>query len=283
MKAEVSSLVFKLRSAFSVQLIQIPKGIRSMPFSTFMREFGGDVAAVQQRGLSEKMARLAELAAPPPSTVRRANKRRAAAAAAATGAAAAKAPRTASKRARTSGKTAKAAEADSPPRTVRRSARLSVAPPMEEAEAPPATAGRRSSRRSTAVKAAEPKRSALSAVNGTVPRTPAGASKKSAVGRTPAMDARLPKTPFLRAAKRGESFISLNGSPIAAGPPGVHLASSASTITLPLDDGKIMQLPATVDDLGPATKGLSKRNKRAARDKLAALQDQLTAMMAALA
>ena len=44
-----------------------------------------------------------------------------------------------------------------------------------------------------------------------------------------------------------------------------------------------MQLPADVESLDATTKGLSRRNKREARDKLAQLQNQLTAMLEALA
>ena len=48
----------------------------------------------------------------------------------------------------------------------------------------------------------------------------------------------------MRAPKRGESFMSMNGSPIAmGGPTGTKMAMGRSSIiTVPLDGGKVRQL-----------------------------------------
>jgi len=100
---------------------------------------------------------------------------------------------------------------------------------------------------------------------------------------TPAFDPRLPKTPFIRMPKRGESILSMNGSPLAMDVKSTRIvAGPLTTVMLPMANGKAIELDPT-GSLAANTKGLTKRGRKEVVGKLQTLQDQVASLMAQLA
>ncbi|EDQ84021.1 uncharacterized protein MONBRDRAFT_34823 [Monosiga brevicollis MX1] len=117
--------------------------------------------------------------------------------------------------------------------------------------------------------------------------TPAANSASARITQaTPAMDPRLPTTPFLRSARKGECLVSENGSPVMLDSDGVHVRASSSRgtrdtiITVPLDNGKAIELSAdALQNADGPSKMLSKKQKAAAKSYLTSLQEQVGALL----
>eukprot|EP00040_Diaphanoeca_grandis_P006399 m.37292 g.37292 ORF g.37292 m.37292 type:complete len:287 (-) comp17622_c0_seq1:307-1167(-) len=237
MKADVSRLTNSLRQKFAIELIKLPKRIRSMSLRTFREKYGGDIGAVQKEEVVQKMSEVADLP-PPPSTARRSKRNHKATE-----------PTTAVKRAKTTTE--------------------------------PQTASKRQSSRKVAASA---RKNVLQDRNMQENfKTPMMKKRgKNTEAATPAIDPRLLATPFLRMPKRGESFMSMNGSPIAV-ENNVKIDSRSSIITMTLGNSgnKMVQLDETT--LATVKKTLSKRAKKEANDKLQQLMDQIKSCMEVLA
>lgn len=275
MRVEIRKAETQLKRKFTLALIKIPKNIKNMPLALFRSEYGGDMGKVQEKEAEINMAdAMAMPPPPPPSTVRRSCRKRKPlenqtnTAAKGTG----------SKKQRSSA--SDAGTKPTPSTISRRSSRRNTQTPAE-APSTASTASRRSSRRSsrrnTGIEADMENDSFA---------TPMVGNKMAArvPQATPALDPRLPKTPFLRLAKRGESIMSINGSPIAQkDQPRVMLGDrDSSIISLNLNGGKILQLDG-VQSVQKFKRTMSKRAKKEATDQLQRLQEQIAMMQAQLA
>lgn len=90
------------------------------------------------------------------------------------------------------------------------------------------------------------------AVDDSVTPTPARTRRSTAANNimaTPLLDHRLPKTPFTRQPKRGESFISLNGSPVSLHTKSLRVTAVGDepAITVPLPGGKALMMGKDMD------------------------------------
>ena len=82
--------------------------------------------------------------------------------------------------------------------------------------------------------------------------------------------------------KRGESFMSMNGSPITAESKKIAGTRDSAIVSVPLLNGKVMELDLTAPDLSGLKTTLSKKEKAEGRDQLQALMDQLAAVQSSL-
>jgi hypothetical protein len=305
MKAEVTQLVQSLKKTFRVELIKIPKAVRTMSLKQFKEKYGCDIGAVQKEAANQQLADVVNMQPPPPPSTTRRSKRAlntsnpggSSMKRAKADSFTAPTPRTSSRKGRGS-KTQPANDTKSAPtsrRTTRASSIRSVNNDEPPVEAP--LTERRSTRGASIMQKEVPstarKARALKDRNGGESfKTPMPAKKggsKVIIAATPAFDPRLPCTPataMMRAPKRGESFMSMNGSPIAMGGPiGAKMAMSRSSIiTVPLDGGKFVRLDTAADiaDFGSIKANLSKKSKKEAVDKLQQLMDQIAGCMDAL-
>eukprot|EP00730_Choanoeca_flexa_P013759 TRINITY_DN5670_c0_g1_i1.p1 TRINITY_DN5670_c0_g1~~TRINITY_DN5670_c0_g1_i1.p1 ORF type:complete len:268 (+),score=77.03 TRINITY_DN5670_c0_g1_i1:73-876(+) len=109
-----------------------------------------------------------------------------------------------------------------------------------------------------------------------------GTASSARIKATPAIDPRLPRTPMIRQPKQGECMLSENGSPIALDTGGVRVRSTrgrSTIITVPLDNGKAVELNPEDLKKQNVKKVLNKKEKREALKHLEALQDQVASLM----
>jgi len=272
MRVEIRNAETRLKKKFTLALIKIPKNIKQMSLELFRSEYGGDMGRVQQKEAEIKIGEVLTMPPPPPpSSIRRSSRKRK--------------PlenRTNTTSAGTAKKGAKkqrsdASEESKPaPSTIgRRSSRRHTQTPTEMPST--ASSSRRSSRRTTGVRE--------SAGDASDFKTPMVQNRST--GRvpmaTPALDPRLPKTPYLRLAKRGESIMSINGSPIAQSdqPRVMHDGRDSSIISLNLQGGKVLHLEG-IQSIKKVSRTLSKRAKKDALSQLERLQEQIAQMQAQL-
>eukprot|EP01147_Barroeca_monosierra_P010176 gene10176-2337_t len=93
-------------------------------------------------------------------------------------------------------------------------------------------------------------------------------------------DPRLPKTPYLRPVRHGESLISINGSPVAVDASMSRINKSCgrnTIITVPLKSGKALELNS--DNTDSIKDLLSTTDKDEALSELQSLQSQLTSLI----
>eukprot|EP00051_Salpingoeca_urceolata_P032307 m.15186 g.15186 ORF g.15186 m.15186 type:complete len:330 (+) comp4972_c0_seq1:240-1229(+) len=108
------------------------------------------------------------------------------------------------------------------------------------------------------------------------------ATKKNRVQATPKPDPRLPKTPLVRAVRRGESIVSMNGSPLSVDPSVTRARinrNRSTIITVPLQAGKATEID--INSFDPNQ--LKQRERKQALNHLASLKDTLDGLMEALA
>lgn len=89
---------------------------------------------------------------------------------------------------------------------------------------------------------------------------------------------------MLRLAKRGESIMSLNGSPISIAQKRTiagNARNSMAVISIPLANGKMIELEGT-NNIDGFKRGMNKRDKKRAVNELANMQAQLSQLMASL-
>eukprot|EP00126_Sphaerothecum_destruens_P004590 Sdes_comp18275_c0_seq1m7926 len=102
---------------------------------------------------------------------------------------------------------------------------------------------------------------------------------------TPKFDPRLPYTPALRTARKGEHLMSMNGSPISSdlgdkASLSISLGKKKHTILVPLASNQ----PLNIDSSLPESLGaMSKDARKEALGKLTVLQDHVAKLMAELA
>eukprot|EP00045_Choanoeca_perplexa_P008346 m.77212 g.77212 ORF g.77212 m.77212 type:complete len:272 (-) comp14457_c0_seq1:893-1708(-) len=109
-----------------------------------------------------------------------------------------------------------------------------------------------------------------------------GSASSARIKATPAFDPRLPRTPMVRQPKKGECMLSENGSPIAVETSGVRVRSTRgrdTIITVPLNNGKAVELNPEMMGKQDMKKVLNKKEKREALKHLQALQDQVSSLM----
>lgn len=259
MRAELNRLTTEMRKALAIELIKIPRAVRNLNIGVYKTKYGGNATKVREEKLEQTIQEANIMPPPPPPSVRQSSRKRKPLA---------NKTNTAAKGTEKRNKSSASATA-----STRKSSRASSVTATNDA---PNTASRRSSRRSS--------RRTLQAesMDENVCATPAvGNGAQSRVAQTPAFDPRLPCTPFLRMAKRGESIMSMNGSPIALASKTASVGSKRTTISVSLKGGKIVEL-ADIASVAAAKKGMTKRNKKEAVDQLAELEAQIASMKAML-
>jgi len=287
MRVEIRLSTQKLNQVYRMGLMLMPKDIRAMPLATFREVYQGDMIKVQKEKVTEKLDSMDSMEMPPPpppSTARRSSRKRKPLGNRTN----TKAPATASKKAKQSSSKAAAAAAatatSSDRRSTRRSTRMSTAAASTGAgTTTSARATRRSTRMSTAA-AAEVVEAAKQLESATfkTPMPPSQQARGRVPAATPALAAGLPQTPFLRQIKRGESLMSLNGSPVTMeNKMTARMQRQSSIISVPLTGGKVVQLDG-VAGIEAAKGNMSRRAKTETLNHLESLQAQIASMMSAL-
>lgn len=304
----IGALRSGIKKRFAIELIKLPKKIRNMSLADFQSRFGGSVEAVKQSQLIKAVAQLNTVQLPPVprSSVKRAaagTKRRAPLSNVNGGndVNSSNSSNNNNDFATPAAKRAASRSATMPSTGRRTSSRLASKSRIATANSSNSNSGggggsgKNVTKNATSTTTLESLGLDASSFVTPAPRkastkiatttAAAAAVAAAAVASTPAFDPRLPKTPMVRMPRHGESMMSMNGSPLAADTRTARVATTSSgrsaSIMVPLSNGKAIAFDPSAD-LDVNTKGLSKRARKEAVSKLAALQNQVASLMAQL-
>lgn len=275
LRAEARRMVSSIKSNFGVEMMKIPKKIRSMPLSEFMTECGGDLSAVLARDRSRALASRPAASSRFAATTRKARPGMRA------------------------GATVKVRCADVPVRRLRHQPRhflCATQRPRGKAAGAPSTPGGAAvtgrvrgpiSTPSTTSSALKPHMGTSSKalhVTG-APCTPSvrATARAARCARLPLSGPLSPLSQMARQPRKGEAIMSVRGSPLGAfASTQVALASAAAStasVTAALDSagGSVVQLADST-----SAGQLSAAEKEEAANKIASLQAQLSQLMSAL-
>ena len=305
----IGALRSGIKKRFAIELIKLPKKIRNMSLADFQSRFGGSVEAVKQSQLIKAVAQLNTVQLPPVprSSVKRAaaGTKRRAPLSNVNGGNDVNSSNSSNNNdfATPAAKRAASRSATMPSTGRRTSSRLASKSRIATANSSNSNSGggggggsgNNMTKNATSTTTLESLGLDASSFVTPAPRkastkiatttAAAAAVAAAAVASTPAFDPRLPKTPMVRMPRHGESMMSMNGSPLAADTRTARVATTSSgrsaSIMVPLSNGKAIAFDPSAD-LDVNTKGLSKRARKEAVSKLAALQNQVASLMAQL-